>query len=99
MRRKEIKRESEKIERLRRLRAESLRLRRERTADLKERLLYKPEVLDITGLTYVTLWKWMQRGDFPRSRDLGGKSAWLKSEIDAWIADRPVRRLKGDKAA
>ena len=62
------------------------------------RLLSKPEVLDRIGVTYVTLWSWMQQGKFPRSRQLGGKAAWLENEIEDWIAELPVRRLKGDAA-
>jgi predicted DNA-binding transcriptional regulator AlpA len=61
------------------------------------RLLSKPEVLDRIGVTYVTLWSWMQQGKFPRSRQLGGKSAWLETEIEDWISSLPTRRLKGDR--
>lgn len=64
----------------------------------KSRFVFKPEVLDRTGVTYVTIWHWMRAGTFPRSREVGGKTAWLESEIDAWIANRPIRRLKGDPA-
>ena len=60
------------------------------------RLISKPEVLDRVGVTFPTLWAWMRAGTFPRSRDLGGKACWLESEIDAWIENRPIRRLKGD---
>ena len=60
------------------------------------RLISKPEVLDRVGVTFPTLWAWMRAGVFPRSRDLGGKACWLESEIDAWIENRPIRRLKGD---
>ena len=60
------------------------------------RLISKPEVLDRVGVTFPTIWLWMREGKFPRSRELGGKSAWIEAEIDAWINERPVRRLKGD---
>jgi predicted DNA-binding transcriptional regulator AlpA len=60
------------------------------------RLLSKPEVLDRTGVTYPTIWAWMRDGTFPRSRVLGGKSCWLESEINDWITNLPVRKLKGD---
>jgi predicted DNA-binding transcriptional regulator AlpA len=33
---------------------------------------------------------------FPRARVVGGKSMWLSSEIDEWLASLPVRPLKGD---
>jgi prophage regulatory protein len=63
------------------------------------RLISKPEVLDRVGVTFPTIWKWMREGKFPRSRELGGKVAWIESEIEAWIAALPVRRLKGDGEA
>jgi prophage regulatory protein len=65
------------------------------------RLLSKPEVMDLTGLSYPTIWAWMRAGKFPRSRDVGGRIAWLESELAAWITDLPVKqlkRLKGDAA-
>jgi predicted DNA-binding transcriptional regulator AlpA len=60
------------------------------------RLIFKPEVLDRVGVTYPTIWTWMRDGKFPRSRVVGGKIAWIESEIDDWIGSLPVRRLKGD---
>lgn len=60
------------------------------------RLISKPEVLERVGVTYPTIWAWMRQGKFPRSRELGGKIAWIESEVNEWIANRPVRRLKGD---
>jgi predicted DNA-binding transcriptional regulator AlpA len=63
---------------------------------LVERLLSKYEVMTITGLSYPTLWAWMRDGRFPRSRIVGGKSMWLSTEIEKWLAGLPVRPLKGD---
>ena len=60
------------------------------------RIVSKPEVLDRVGVTYPTIWLWMREGKFPRSRELGGKSCWLESEIEDWILSRPVRPLMGD---
>ena len=60
------------------------------------RLISKGEVLGRTGLSYPTIWQWMQDGKFPRSRDVGGRAMWLASEIDAWILNLPMRKLKGD---
>jgi predicted DNA-binding transcriptional regulator AlpA len=62
------------------------------------RLLKKSEVLAIVGVTYPSLWAWMRNGAFPRSRVVGGRSMWRSDEIDAWLADLPVRPLKGDAA-
>jgi predicted DNA-binding transcriptional regulator AlpA len=60
------------------------------------RLLDKNDILSITNVTFPTIWTWMRAGTFPRSRVVGGKSMWLSSKIDAWLADLPVRALKGD---
>jgi len=69
---------------------------RRRARNRGPRLLFKREVLERVGLTYPTIWAWMQKGKFPRSREVGGKIAWLEGDIDAWIAALPVKRLKGD---
>jgi predicted DNA-binding transcriptional regulator AlpA len=60
------------------------------------RLLSRPEVLSIVGVTYPTIWAWMRAGTFPRSVVIGGKSAWIASEIEDWLANLPRSRLKGD---
>jgi prophage regulatory protein len=60
------------------------------------RLLSRREVIDRVGVSYPTLWSWMRAGKFPRSRVVGGKVAWLESEIDRWIAELPIKPLKGD---
>jgi predicted DNA-binding transcriptional regulator AlpA len=63
------------------------------------RLLDRHEILAITNVTYPTVWAWMRAGTFPRSRIVGGKSMWLGTEIEHWLATLPVRRLKGDADA
>ena len=63
------------------------------------RLLDKAEVLAIANVSYPTLWTWMRDGKFPRSRATGGsnsKSMWVSSEIEQWLANLPLRPLKGD---
>jgi predicted DNA-binding transcriptional regulator AlpA len=76
---------------------------RERAADGSQgppRLLSKSDICAITGFSFPTVWTWMREGRFPRSRMIGNggssKSVWLSTEIDAWMATLPVRRLKGD---
>ncbi len=59
-------------------------------------MIYRPELLRRIGLCYPTVWRMMREGKFPRGRVVGGKTAWLESEIDNWIAALPERRLKGD---
>ena len=64
-------------------------------------LLGRHDVVAMAGVTYPTIWFWMRGGKFPRSRIVGGKSMWVASEIEAWIAALPVRPLKplDDEAA
>jgi predicted DNA-binding transcriptional regulator AlpA len=61
------------------------------------RLLSKNQVCAIAGTTFPTIWIWMRAGTFPRSRVVGGRSMWLSTEIDKWMAALPVRVLKGDQ--
>jgi predicted DNA-binding transcriptional regulator AlpA len=61
------------------------------------RLLDKHDVCAIAGVTYPTIWEWMRGDNFPRSRVVGGKSMWLSTEVEAWLAALPVRPLKGDE--
>jgi predicted DNA-binding transcriptional regulator AlpA len=69
------------------------------SAGQKLQFLSKVEVLDLVPVSYVTIWNWMRSGAFPRSRKVGGKIMWLKHEIDAWMASRPIAALKGDDVA
>jgi predicted DNA-binding transcriptional regulator AlpA len=61
------------------------------------RLLDKYEVCSLANVTFPTIWAWQRAGTFPRSRIVGGKSMWLSSEVEAWMAALPVRPLKGDE--
>jgi prophage regulatory protein len=63
------------------------------------RLLKKSKVLEISGVSYVTLWEMMRDGRFPRSRVVGGRSMWVSSEVQAWLDGLPVRALKGEAVA
>jgi predicted DNA-binding transcriptional regulator AlpA len=60
------------------------------------RLLSKADILAIANVTFPTIWAWMRAGKFPRSRIVGGKSMWLSTEIEQWLAGLPLRPLKGD---
>ena len=61
------------------------------------RLLSRAEVLDRCGISYPAIWKRMQNGTFPRAVCVGEKSFWIESEVEAWIAALPRRRLKGQQ--
>ena len=58
------------------------------------RLLKRPEVESITGLSRATIYSKLQQGTFPPPVRLGANSvAWLESDIDGWIAALPRARL------
>jgi predicted DNA-binding transcriptional regulator AlpA len=60
------------------------------------RLLDKADVCAIANVSFPTIWAWMRAGRFPRSRVVGGKSMWLSTEVEQWLAKLPIRALKGD---
>jgi predicted DNA-binding transcriptional regulator AlpA len=64
-----------------------------------ERLMSKREVLALIGVSFPTVWKWMRAGKFPRSRVVVGKVMWLSTDVEQWLDQLPVRRLKGDDQA
>jgi len=59
-------------------------------------LLSRHEIVALSGFSYPWLWQMMRRGRFPRGRIVGGKTMWLSTEVEAWLAELPIRPLKGD---
>lgn len=56
---------------------------------MAERLLRVPEVMQRTGLSRPTIYRWMVAGTFPKAIPIGASAVgWVESEIDAWIAAR-----------
>jgi predicted DNA-binding transcriptional regulator AlpA len=64
-------------------------------------LLTKKQVLERAGgVSFPRLWKWMRAGKFPRARTVGDlKSVWLDNEVEAWMSELSLSRLKDDGAA
>ena len=57
---------------------------------LKDRILRKKEVLEMVGMCYVSIWKMMARGEFPRSIQISPRAVgWRESEILDWLKSRP----------
>ena len=57
------------------------------------RILRRPEVQALVGLSKAQIYKLISRSEFPRPRRLtpSGKAVgWLESEISEWIDSRPV---------
>lgn len=54
------------------------------------RLLRIHEVISVTGLSRMTIYRLEKDGAFPSRRRLGKNSvAWLDDDISAWVAGRP----------
>ncbi|MDG6894411.1 helix-turn-helix transcriptional regulator [Volucribacter amazonae] len=52
-------------------------------------LLSKSKVIEITSLSYSTIWRMIKKDEFPKSVKVSmGRVAWRKSDIDKWIAER-----------
>lgn len=53
-------------------------------------ILRTPDVVKMTGLSRVTLWRLERKGQFPARLQLSKNSiGWRKDEIENWIESRP----------
>ncbi len=60
------------------------------------KFLLFPKVKEKVGLSRSTLWRLEKKGLFPQRRKIGiNRIAWVESEIDEWINDRPAVKLGG----
>ena len=58
---------------------------------MKDRLLRRPEVEEITGLSRASIYRLMRSGRFPASVKVSDTAVrWRASEVAAWIESRPV---------
>ena len=54
------------------------------------------EVMQLTGLSRMTIYRLELAGEFPKRRQLSKNSvAWLDTDIAQWAESRPVSRLRG----
>lgn len=55
----------------------------------QERLMRRPEVLRVTGLSRSSMYRLIEKLDFPRPVALSAKTVgWPASQVNAWIAAR-----------
>ncbi len=56
---------------------------------VEPRILRMPAVLDLTGVSRVTIWRYVKAGTFPQPLRLGGPKGravgWRRSDVIAWI--------------
>ena len=59
-----------------------------------DRIIRKPELLAITGVSAATIYRWIAEGSFPRPVRLGSNSSgWRASHVQDWLDSRmPVGR-------
>jgi prophage regulatory protein len=64
----------------------------EKEMAMAERILRRPAVESMTGLSRSTIYDWMKRGEFPQPVALGARLVgWKESEIQAWLEAREVK--------
>ena len=56
------------------------------------RLLHLRSVMDRTSLSRTSIYRLMARARFPASVALGGRVAWIESEIESWLQERIAER-------
>lgn len=60
------------------------------------RFLRIRHVMQLTGLSRMTIYRLELAGRFPKRRQLSKNSvAWLESDVEGWAESRPVARLRG----
>jgi len=53
------------------------------------------QVMQLTGLSRMTIYRLELAGRFPKRRRLSENSvAWLESELQAWAGSRPIAHLR-----
>jgi len=58
------------------------------------RIIRKPIVLEMVGVSDVTIWRWERDGKFPKRLQLGSNSCgWLESEVVEWLQARAAERM------
>ena len=65
------------------------------------RLITVSAVMELTGLSKASVYRFMRRGDFPPALKLAPFAArWREDEVRAWVASRPrYEPAQGDDAA
>ncbi len=52
------------------------------------RLIRLKQVMEITGLSRSSVYRYIDEGRFPQSVSLGGRAvAWVESEVERWIEE------------
>ena len=61
---------------------------------MKDRLLRRRQVEEVTGMSRSSIYRLMQDGEFPRPVRVGPAAVrWKASDLTAWLESRPVARV------
>jgi prophage regulatory protein len=64
---------------------------------IANRMLSWPQVEELVGLSWSSVYRLERAGGFPRRRRLGPRRVgWLESEVQAWLEGRPVSVVGGE---
>ncbi|NRA14960.1 MAG: AlpA family transcriptional regulator [Oceanospirillaceae bacterium] len=56
---------------------------------MSKRIIRRPQVESLTGLSRSTIYRRMDDGTFPKSISIGGRlQGWLESDIQGWITEQ-----------
>ena len=67
------------------------------SSEKQERIIRKPELLEIVPLSHVTIWRMEKGGKFPKRVQIGGNAVgWLASEVNQWIKQKAAERMQGE---
>ena len=56
---------------------------------IEKRILRRPEVLKLTGLSTASIYRLMAQGAFPKPKKLGVRAVgWVAVEVEAWLESR-----------
>ena len=60
---------------------------------MTKKLLKISEVCELTGVSRVTIWRWIKHNGFPKPVHLSDRvRAWPVDEVEAWIEARSAER-------
>ena len=59
-----------------------------------------PAVVELIGVSRATIWRWVAENLFPAPVRLGPRAVgWRRTDVEAWLASRPLHRTVQSTAA